>query len=169
MAEVAPQTEPATRVLSGRWPSGVQVMIRPGVGGQRRKGGAFAETAGLVYAELKRRGVPVAYAVDDQSPDCQILLLSADWWGPVLLLARDLAIGVSGAAIYDALKYLIVRARKSLGDDMQAHLDIQHLAKRPGADGVVSVQTVSLEGDAETVLRGLRDILRAADEGGGPG
>jgi len=80
-----------------------------------------------------------------------------------------LAIGVSGAAIYDALKYLIVRARKSLGDDMQAHLDIQHLAKRPGADGVVSVQTVSLEGDAETVLRGLRDILRVADEGGGPG
>jgi hypothetical protein len=169
MAEVAPRTEPADRVLSGQWPSDVQVMIRPGVGGRQRSDGAFAPTADAVYAELERRGVGVAYAVEDLGPDYQILLKSADWWGPVLLIARDLLVGVGGAGIYDALKYLIIRSRERFGHDMRAHLEMQQLTGETGPDGVAQVQTLSLEGDAETVLRGLREILGVADEGGGPG
>src|SRR5580704_7447090 len=124
MEEPIPRTEPAAAVLRGHWPADVQVFLRPGVGGERRYGGAFAPTAWHVYDELAERGVSVAYAVEDQRPDCVILLESADWWGPVLLLARDLGVGVVGTAIYAGLKRIIFGAREELGDGLRAHLDV---------------------------------------------
>jgi hypothetical protein len=164
MEEPIPRTEPAAAVLRGHWPADVQVFLRPGVGGERRYGGAFAPTAWHVYDELAERGVSVAYAVEDQRPDCVILLESADWWGPVLLLARDLGVGVVGTAIYAGLKRIIFGAREELGDGLRAHLDVQELTEEMEDGGIHRVRTISLEGDSETVLTGLREILGVVED-----
>lgn len=94
-------------VLRGRWPDKISVLISPGVGGGRRYRGAFAPTAQVVYDDLERAGIGVAYAIEDQKPDCVLLLESAEWWGPVLTFGEGVISGLVGTAIYDVIKRAI--------------------------------------------------------------
>lgn len=151
-------------VLRGPWPDEISVLISPGIGGGRRYQGAFAQAAQVVYDDLEQAGVGVAYAIEDQQPDCVLLLESADWWGPVLTFGEGVISGLVGTAIYDVIKRAIGRTQDAYGPDVRAHLDIEELSEvTDGAER--RVRKNSLSGDPRTVLDGLDRVLRTKTDG----
>ena len=145
-------------VLDGDWPDHVSVLISPGVGGGRRHRGAFAATAQVVYDDLELAGVAVAYATEDQAPDCILFFESTDWWGPVLTFGEGVISGVVGTAIYDVIRKAISRSQEANGH-VRAHLDIEELREVTGGT-TRQIRTTSLSGDPKTVLDGLERALR---------
>lgn len=158
MEAPAPKTVRRQDVIAGPWPEGLSVLIAPGSGGLQRAGDAFSPASELLYNELEQRGIAVAYAVETQKPDCLLLLESADWWGPVLLIAQEVAVGAVSSGVYDAVKALLHRVTKAHGGDVQAHLDIEEIQEETPS-GNRYVKTTTLSGDPDTVLRGLALIL----------
>jgi hypothetical protein len=162
MSAPSPKTVRRQDVIAEGWPAGYSVLIAPGSGGLHREGDGFSPASESLYEELEKRDIAVAYAVKTQKPDCLILLESADWWGPVLLVAQQVMVGNVSAGIYDALKSLLHRVKKAHDDDVQAHLDIEELEEETPS-GRRHIKTTTLSGDPDTVLRGLALILHIED------
>ncbi|MBJ7609599.1 MAG: hypothetical protein JF887_09265 [Candidatus Dormibacteraeota bacterium] len=145
-----------------QWPSGLQVLILPGVGGGPRYGGAFAPAAWELEEALTERGVSVAYAGGD--PNHVILLESADWWGPILRVTEELATGVGGATLYDAIKTVLRRrrAREERGqvDGVTVHIAIQVVSERTPSEG----ETIVISDEEAVALEKLRELLGLVDK-----
>ena len=74
-------------ILAGKWPEALDIAILPGIGDFRRDGDAFAPTAEVVRESFEAEGSRAGYVGGDGT---EILLLkSADWWGPVLMVGMQ--------------------------------------------------------------------------------
>jgi len=104
------QTTSETDLLEGRWPTGLDLAILPGIGAEPRDGDAFAPAAQSLLDEAQAAGYRASFIGGDSS--YVYMRKSADWWGPVVILGLQWLQEVGIAVFAD----VIVRAMSKTRD-----------------------------------------------------
>jgi hypothetical protein len=132
--------------VSMPWP-GTDVVIGPGVAGRKDSGVYPSSTTDLIK-RLRAKDATVEYLVPGPHPELK--LMADEFWIPLLMFARDVLVSGTVELVLATIKEQV----GALWPRSKMHAQIATYER-----GATKVRIVTLDGDGEDVLAGMKQVL----------